>query len=293
MSKKGDAMPIFNEEIYLYDKNQNSDLFHLHSFGRLFPDADYIISLKDNSNTIIECVTDGVGYIEHNGTVTTVEKGDCYIIKKGSGYSYYSDDKKPYSKVWVTVYGGLIDRWLDFYNIDQQVYIKHLDITSYYSQIKQTALGRDMLDNDKKLMLLVHGIIFEMAMATPANSRSREDAPYIKTVDNVVLDIKKYIEKQCNERLTNKDLSLKFGISQNTMNDLFIRKYGISTSQYHMQCKLSSAEYFLKSTDLTIDAISGLIGFCDRSHFRKAFMKAYGMSPNQYRKKLKSDLSAE
>lgn len=180
-----------------------------------------------------------------------------------------------------------------FYNIDQQVYIKHLDITSYYSQIKQTALGRDMLDNDKKLMLLVHGIIFEMAMATPANSRSREDAPYIKTADNVVLDIKKYIEKQCNERLTNKDLSLKFGISQNTMNDLFIRKYGISTSQYHMQCKLSSAEYFLKSTDLTIDAISGLIGFCDRSHFRKAFMKAYGMSPNQYRKKLKSDLSAE
>ena len=176
-------MPIFNEEMYLYDKNQNSDLFHLHSFGRLFPDADYIISLKDNSNTIIECVTDGVGYIEHNGTVTTVEKGDCYIIKKGSGYSYYSDDKKPYSKVWVTVYGSLIDRWLDFYNIDHQVYIKHLDITSYYSQIKQTALGRDMLDNDKKLMLLVHGIIFEMAMATPANSRSREDAPHIKTAD--------------------------------------------------------------------------------------------------------------
>lgn len=75
-------MPIFNEEMYLYDKNQNSDLFHLHSFGRLFPDADYIISLKDNSNTIIECVTDGVGYIEHNGTVTTVEKGDCYIMKE-------------------------------------------------------------------------------------------------------------------------------------------------------------------------------------------------------------------
>lgn len=55
MGKKGDGMPIFNEEMYLYDKNQNSDLFHLHSFGRLYPDADYIISLKENSNTIIEC----------------------------------------------------------------------------------------------------------------------------------------------------------------------------------------------------------------------------------------------
>ena len=54
MGKKGDGMPIFNEEMYLYDKNQNSDLFLLHSFGRLYPDADYIISLKENSNTIIE-----------------------------------------------------------------------------------------------------------------------------------------------------------------------------------------------------------------------------------------------
>ena len=33
--------------------------------------------------------------------------------------------------------------------------------------IKQTALGRDVLDNEKKLMLLVHAIIFEMAAAVP------------------------------------------------------------------------------------------------------------------------------
>ena len=57
--------------------------------------------------------------------------------------------------------------------------------------IKQTALGRDVLDNEKKLMLLVHAIIFEMAAAVPANRQSREDRPYIKAAD------KKYIEKQC------------------------------------------------------------------------------------------------
>lgn len=61
--------------------------------------------------------------------------------------------------------------------------------------IKQTALGRDMLDNEKKLMLLVHAIIFEMAAAVPANRQSREDRPYIKTADNVVLDIKKIYRK--------------------------------------------------------------------------------------------------
>lgn len=30
-------MPVFNEEFNLYDQNNNSELFHLHSFGKLFP----------------------------------------------------------------------------------------------------------------------------------------------------------------------------------------------------------------------------------------------------------------
>ncbi len=278
-------MPIFKEDFYYYDKNNNSQLFHLHSFGKLYPDPTYIISRKENRDTIVECVLDGTGYIEYEGIVTTVEKGDCYIIKPGRGHSYYADDKNPYTKLWFSVSGEMISKWMDIYNINTPVFIRELDITPYYNQIKQTALGRSDLDNEKKLMLLIHDVLFEMGMTAPKNSKQqRSDTHYIKTNANAILDVKKYIEKMCNERLSMKEVAAKFGLSRNTMNSLFKNKYGMSPNKYHMQCKLESAAYFLECTDLTIDMISETTGFFDRSHFRKSFMRQYGQTPADYRK---------
>lgn len=286
-------MALFNEDTYLYDSNANSSFFHLYAFGKLYPDSNYIISRKKNRDTIIECVLDGVGYIECGGVVTTVEKGDCYILKSGEAHSYYSDEARPYTKIWVTVSGSIVDKWLELYGINAPVFVRHLDITAYYSQIKQVAFGKPNLDREKRLMLLVHNIIFEMGLMAPTESKQQKSsAHYIKTSDNVIIDVKKYIEKQCNERLKMKDLALKFGMSPNTINRMFTEKYGMSPSKYHMQCKLDSAAYFLTSTDMSIDAISEAIGFFDRSHFCKAFQKQYNVSPSAYRKSfLDSQLS--
>lgn len=278
-------MPVFNEEFNLYDHNQNSELFHLHSFGKLFPDTNYIISRKENHDTIIECVLDGVGYFEYDETVTMLEKGDCYIIKPGKGHTYYSDDKNPYTKIWFSVSGSIVDNWLKFYKIDTPIFVRQLDITPYYNQIRKIGLGKPNFDNEKRLMLLTHNVIFEMGMTAPKTSKQQKsEGHYIKTNDNVILDVKKYIEKQCNEHLKMKDVAIKFGISQNIMNKMFMDKYGISPNQYHMQCKLLSSVYFLESTDLSIDMISETVGFCDRSHFRKAFVKEYKITPSKYRK---------
>lgn len=278
-------MPVFNEEFNLYDQNHNSSLFHLHSFGKLFPDANYIISRKENNNTIIECVLDGIGYFESNGLVTTLEKGDCYIISPGAGHTYYSDDKNPYTKIWFSVSGSIVNDWLNLYKIDTPIFVRQLDITPYYNQIKQIALGKPNFDNEKRLMLLTHNVLFEMGLTAPKESKQQKsEQPYIKTNDNVILDVRKYIEKQCNEHLKMKDVAVKFGISPNIMNKMFIKKYGISPNRYHMQCKLQSAVYFLESTDLSIDMISETVGYCDRSHFRKAFVKEYAITPSQYRK---------
>ncbi len=278
-------MSVFNEETYLYDRNINSELFHLYAFGKLFPDPNYIIARKSNPDTIIECVLEGMGYIEYEGFVTTVQSGDCYVLRKGKGHCYYSDDKTPYTKIWVTVSGIMVEKWLDLYDINTTPFVRSFDMTPYYSQIKQITLSKPDFDTEKRLMLLVHDIIFEMGMTAPKSGVSHKiETPYIKTNDNVIIDIRKYIEKMCNQRLTVKDLSIKFGLSQGTLSKMFTSKYGISPSNYHMQCKLNSAVYFLESTDLSIDMISETTGFYDRSHFRKAFAARYGIGPGEYRR---------
>lgn len=276
---------VFKEDFYLYDKNSASELFHLHSFGKLYPDKSYIISRQENTDTIIECVTDGTGYIEYNGIVTTVTKGDCYIIKPGGAHRYYSDEKMPYTKLWICVSGDIIEKWLKIYNIDSPVFVRSLDITPYYNRIKQAALNGTSFDTEKNIMLLIHDILFEMGMVAPKKSKSQKsDRPYIKTDGNIVIDVKKYIEKHCNDRLTEKELTVKFGISASKLNKMFTEKYEITPIKYHMQCKLKSAVYFLESTDLGIDTICETTCFYDRSHFTKTFYDAYGVTPARYRK---------
>lgn len=277
-------MSLFREDTYYYDKNRNSGLFYLHSFGKLYPDPGYIIYRNNNPETIIEFVTEGKGYIEYEGVTVTVEKGDCYILKHGKGHKYYSDDKNPYGKIWITVSGKIIDDWIKIYNIDNPIFIREVDITPYYNQIKQIALGKDDYDNEKKLMLLVHNILFDMGMTSPKTAEhQKSQTNYIKTNDNILIDVKKYIEKNCNERLLMKDTAAKFGMSTNTLNKMFTEKYGISPDKYHMSKKLESAVYFLEYTDLPIDVISETTGFFDRSHFRKAFTAVYGVTPAKYR----------
>lgn len=282
-------MSLFHEDTYYYDKNQNSSLFYLHSFGRLYPDPGYIISRKENPETIIEYIVEGKGYIEYDGVRTTVNKGDCYILKQGRGHTYYSDDKTPYGKLWLTVSGSIIDDWMRIYQIDSPLFIREFDMTPYYNQIKQTALGRHGFDSEKKLMLILHNILFEMGMTVPkASKQEKSDVHYIKTSDNILIDVKKHIEKRCNERLKIKDVAVTFGMSVNALNKMFTEKYGISPDKYHMQRKLESAAYFLECTDLTIDMISETTGFFDRSHFRKSFAAKFGVTPAQYREMRKS-----
>lgn len=214
-----------------------------------------------------------------------MKRETVYIIKQGKGHTYYSDDKNPYTKIWLSVSGSIVDKWLNLYKIDEPIFIRQLDITPYYNQIRKIGLGKPNFDNEKRLMLLTHDILFEMGMTAPKTSKQQKsESHYIKTNDNVILDVKKYIEKQCNEQLKMKDVATKFGISLNIMNKMFIDKYDISPNKYHMQCKLQSSVYFLESTDLSIDVISETVGFCDRSHFRKAFMKECATTPSKYRR---------
>jgi len=279
-------MPVFREEMHHYNRNSNSSLFHLYAFGKLYPDAGYIITRKSNPDTIIECVLDGVGYIEADGFVTRVQAGDCYILTPGAAHSYYSDDSNPYTKIWVTLSGALVRQWLTLYGIAESPFVRRFDLLVHYECIEALAQKPQSPQQEKQLMLTMHSVLLEMGLfAAKAGETGKSDAPYMKTSKNVVIDVKKYIEKMCNETLTMRELCGTFGISQKQLTELFAEKYGITPSKYHMQCKLASAVYFLESTDKGIDWICETVGFCDRSHFRKAFVKEYGAAPSTYRKK--------
>uniref|UniRef100_UPI003F6D895C helix-turn-helix domain-containing protein n=1 Tax=Polaribacter sp. TaxID=1920175 RepID=UPI003F6D895C len=82
------------------------------------------------------------------------------------------------------------------------------------------------------------------------------------------------------------DLSLKSGLTQAKLQDGFKFLYNRTVTEYIRHIRLESAKEMIKNTDLNISQIVYSIGFSSRSYFSKIFREKYGITPNQFKKKV-------
>jgi len=61
---------------------------------------------------------------------------------------------------------------------------------------------------------------------------------------------------------------------------------GVSFRKARLRAKLECGRQLLTTTESSIPEISAVLGYSDRSKFDKAFKRAYGVTPAQYRDRL-------
>ena len=81
-------------------------------------------------------------------------------------------------------------------------------------------------------------------------------------------------------------LSAQSGLSQAKLQDGFKFLYNKTVTEYIRNVRLDSARNLLKTTDLNISQIVYTIGFTSRSYFSKIFREKFGVTPNNFKKKL-------
>ena len=64
---------------------------------------------------------------------------------------------------------------------------------------------------------------------------------------------------------------------------IFMSTMGRPAREMVLTVRLQKAEDLLQSTDFDLTYISQETGFCDCSHFIKAFKQKYGVTPRKYR----------
>lgn len=82
-------------------------------------------------------------------------------------------------------------------------------------------------------------------------------------------------------------LSFQSGLTQAKLQEGFKFLYNRTVTEYIRHVRLESARDMLKNSDLNISQIVYSIGFSSRSYFSKIFKEKYGITPNQFKKKLK------
>ena len=137
------------------------------------------------------------------------------------------------------------------------------------------------------------GNTFELAVCAAINSlilsllkkipRDKWETPNLdKRVSHAVA----YIEQHIGERLTNKTLSDRASMVENSFARLFRENTGISLQQYIKKKRIEKALILLHHSTANIEEIANQCGFSDRYHFSKVFKELMGMSPVSYKKQL-------
>lgn len=89
---------------------------------------------------------------------------------------------------------------------------------------------------------------------------------------------------------TSKELADKLYVSERTLRNKFIKLYDQTLYQYQVHTKLQKACIFLQDyPNMKLREIAANLGFYDEFHFSKAFKKIYGLSPTEFKKKIREE----
>lgn len=100
----------------------------------------------------------------------------------------------------------------------------------------------------------------------------------------LVKQIAKYIADNINKKITIKDLTEKFGISNTYLQNSFRVMYGMPVISFIRAQKMQCAAQVLIHTDRSVDHIAEEFGYINESKFSSAFKKIMGDLPSVYRK---------
>lgn len=84
------------------------------------------------------------------------------------------------------------------------------------------------------------------------------------------------------------DITELFNVSENYVFQVFRKNYNVTPKQYINKLRISNACHKLKYSEKTIKATAYDCGFDSYEHFINVFKKIMGMTPTEYRRKLKN-----
>lgn len=99
-----------------------------------------------------------------------------------------------------------------------------------------------------------------------------------------VKEVSDYITRNLNDKITVKQLTREFGISNTYLQNAFRSVYGMPVISFIRAQKMQSAAQILIHTTRTVEEIAEEFGYENESKFSAAFKKIMGDSPGIYRK---------
>jgi len=103
--------------------------------------------------------------------------------------------------------------------------------------------------------------------------------------DGTVHAAQEYIEAHLGGRLTADDVARHVGVSARTLTRRFQAATGHPPTDFQTEARMFAARRLLETTTMTITEIRRTVGYHDAPAFGRAFKRACGLSPSDYRRR--------
>lgn len=101
---------------------------------------------------------------------------------------------------------------------------------------------------------------------------------------SIVEEIKQYIQEHYGDDLTRNTLAEIVYLHPDYLARIFKKETGISLGSYIIHVRILAAKHLLETTNLSIYAIAGKVGYSNYSHFSKLFKQETSLTPIEYKK---------
>lgn len=218
---------------------------------------------------IIHYIQRGKGYFIREGEEYSLSKGDLFLIRPSELCKYYSDNRDPWTYVWIGFSGTKAEEFLDTTGFHGNQCVFHAPRAEYIFSEIQNVKGQD-ISLEFFLCSKIYELFAVLCTAKPENE-------YVEKAVN-------YICSNYSSPVSIEEIAGLLSIDRRHLGRLFTVQTGITPKEYLINVRLRNAADLLRSSDYPIMEIAQLVGYDDCGSFLKIFKKKYGMTPSQFRK---------
>lgn len=272
-------MKISNLNLITFNEESKNDSFYasykhkMHNKTTHWHDFYEIHLITDGS--ITECI---------NGHKTEMGPGWIYFLKPYDVHEYWTE--KPVSMYKIQFLIDILDADIqktlisDKYRLAMKLPDKEFDalIPTFNKIVEERNSNKH--NRLKMISHLMNCLAIEMIRL------SKNQSQHTSNSDSIVLALE-YIHHNYTNNITMQQVANYVGLTPNYFCSKFHKEIGQSFKQYLRGLQLNHAATLLRVSDISVSNVCEETGINSLAHFLRDFKAFYGITPSQYRKKMK------
>lgn len=239
----------------------------------------YVQREKEYEYYTVHILLEGYGFFRIAGREYFLKKGDVFLITPGQAHMYCSRLESEPVLLWAELRGGSCREIFSRFSAVRGYALQNMETEKMVEKLLCLLLNRKNRGENKENRYEESAEIYDFLMCLlemAENMKKRPSDAFVQAVE--------YIDRSFTENISVQKLAESLHISQGYLNRLFRNGMGGSPVKYIMMKRMEYACYLLRTTGLSCEKISEMVGMYDNAYFYRIFRRVMGMTPVQYRK---------